>query len=110
MEEKTFYQYKVIWCNEYDEEEPWCKVTTKGLLIAASFTDAVDQVEKSFDAVDTVEISAINDCDLLDYEDLLLFLAPKSNTKSTIGPQLITALEDAINMEGLEDDGLEGND
>ena len=107
MAEKTFYQYKVIWYNEYDEKEPWCEVTTKGLLIAASFTDAIEQVEKNFDAIDSVEISAINDCDLLDYEDLLFFLAPKSNTKSTIGPQLIAALEEAINMEGLEDDGLE---
>ena len=109
MEEKTFYQYKVIWCNEYDEEKPWCEVTTKGLLTAVSFTDAIEQVEKNFDAIDSVEINAINDYELLDYEDLLLFLAPKSNTKSTIGPQLIAALEDAINMEGLEDDGLEGN-
>lgn len=107
MEEKTFYQYKVIWYNESDEEEPWCKVTTKGLLTAVSFTSAASQVEKNFDAIDSVEISAINDCDLLDYEDLLLFLAPKSNIKSTIGPQLIAALEEAINMEGLEDDGLE---
>ena len=98
----TFYMYEVTWCNEYDEAHPWAETVTKGLICADSFGDAVCRIEASFDEIVKVNVESINDSELLDLEDLLCFMNPDANRGSTLGPQLIAALEEAIEVENAE--------
>ena len=98
----TFYAYEVTWCNEYDEAHSWVETVTKGLICADSFGDAVCRVEASFDAIVKINVESINDSELLDFEDLLYFLNPDANRGSALGPQLIEALQKAIEVENEE--------
>lgn len=104
---RSFYKYKVTWFDEYCEEEPWRETVTEGLLVADSFYDASEQLEKCiFDNIAQIELTAINDSEALDFEDLLLFLNPDYNKGSAIGPQIIQALKDAVEATnyGMETD------
>ena len=100
--EYTFYMYEVTWCNEYDEAHPWAETITKGLICADSFGDAVCRIEASFDAIIKINVESINDYELLDLEDLLYFLNPDTNKGSELGPQLIAALQEVIEVENAE--------
>ena len=96
---RTFYKYKVTWFDEHYEKEPWREVTTEGLIVAENFADASKQLEEDiFDNINQIEIVSINDSAALDFEDLLYFLNPEYNENSTIGPQLIQALKEAIEV------------
>ena len=94
---RSFYKYKVTWFDEYCEEESWRKTITEGLLVADSFYDASEQLEKCiFDNIAQIELISINDSEALDFEDLLIFLNPDYKNNSAIGPQVIQALKDAV--------------
>ena len=104
---RSFYKYKVTWFDEYCEEKPWRETVTEGLLVADSFYDASEQLEKHiFDNIAQIELTAINDSEALNFEDLLLFLNPDYNKGSAIGPQIIQALKDAVEAtnDGMETD------
>ena len=97
--DRSFYKYKVTWYDEYCEEEPWRETVTEGLLVADSFYDASEQLEKRiFDNIAQIELITINDSEALDFEDLLLFLNPDYNKGSALGPQLIQALKEAVEV------------
>lgn len=94
---RSFYKYKVTWFDEYCEKEPWRETVTEGLLVADSFYDASEQLEKHiFDNIAQIELITINDSEALDFEDLLIFLNPDYKSHSAIGPQIIQALKDAV--------------
>lgn len=104
---RTFYEYKVTWYDEFCEEEPWRKTVTRGLIVAETFSEASHTLEQNiFDHVARIELTSINDSEALDFEDLLLYLNPDYKTSSSIGPQIIQALKDAVEAtnDGMESD------
>ena len=95
-DERTFYKYEVHWYNDFEGYEA---TTSSGLVSAINYCDAVAQVEEVFDNIDSIAIHSINDGALLSFEELLDFLNPvKSEESSELGQQIITALQEAIEI------------
>jgi hypothetical protein len=93
---KDFYKFTVKWRNEDEQPE-----VSEGVIAAESFSDACSQlIEFAFDNVESVFIESIGEtgCVLL-FEEILLYLNHKTETTSTIGPQLREALEEAFGVE-----------
>ncbi len=98
MEDMTFYKYKVNWWFDEDDGD----IDDQGFILAKSYTHAVEQLDKAFDDINYITVEAINDSNLLSYEDILEALG--GNTQSScLGPQIIEALQDAIAEEGKND-------
>lgn len=73
---RTFYKYKVKY---YIPEDDWKCVEEEGLLVASSFKEAAETLEDNrYDSLDTIEIDAINDDEVLTFEDLLEYLTPRT--------------------------------
>jgi hypothetical protein len=91
-----FYKFTVKWRNEDEQLE-----VSEGVVRAESFSDACSQlIELAFDDVESVLIEPIgeNGCVLL-FEEILSYLNHKTETTSTIGPQLREALEEVFAAE-----------
>ena len=87
----TFYFYDVRWRNEDHQME-----NSQGFILADSFPQAASKVEASFDCIDNMSIEKVNNNDLFELEDLILFLERKSaipkEEDAIAGPQIIEAL------------------
>lgn len=94
MENMTFYRYWVNWW--YDEEGG--DRDNKGFLLANNYAHAAQQLYEAFDSINSMTIETVNDSNLLSYEDILETFGASSKS-STLGPQIVTALQDAIDME-----------
>lgn len=93
MENMTFYRYRVNWW--YDEEEG--DREDKGFLLANDYAHAAQQLYEAFDSINSMTIEAVNDSNLLSYEDILE--AFDASSESSLGPQLVAVLQEAIDME-----------
>ena len=94
MENMTFYRYRVNWW--YGEEEG--DREDMGFLLAKDYAHAAQQLYEAFDSINFMTIEAVNDSNLLSYEDILEIFGASSKS-SNIGPQIIAALQEAIDME-----------
>ena len=95
-DERTFYKYEVHWYNDFEDYEA---TTSLGLVSAINYCDAVAQVEEAFDNIDSIAVHGINEGALLSFEELLDFLSPvKSEESSELGQQIITILQEAIEV------------
>ena len=94
MENMTFYRYRVNWW--YSEEEG--DREDMGFLLAKDYAHAAQQLYEAFDSINFMTIEAVNNSNLLNYEDILeAFGALRESSK--LGPQIVAALQDAIDME-----------
>ena len=94
MENMTFYRYRVNWW--YDAEEG--DQDDKGFLLANDYTHAAQQLYEAFDSINFMTIEAVNDSNLLSYEDILEAFGALPEP-SKLGPQIVAALQEAIEME-----------
>ena len=97
MEDMTFYKYRVNWWVDDDEGD----TDSQGFILAKNYSHAAQQLDEAFDYINYMTIEAINDSNLLSYEDLIEALGAKVDS-SKLGPQLIEALQDAIAAEQKE--------
>lgn len=89
----SFYRYSVTWYCE-------SMVTNHGILAAKDFSDAMDQINEGFDNIENVYLACINDCWLLDFEELTDYF--KGEDQTPIGQEIITALKEAIDSVSME--------
>lgn len=94
MENMTFYRYRVNWW--YDEESG--DRDDKGFLLANDYAHAAQQLYEAFDSIHFMTIEAVNDSNLLSYEDILEVFGALSKS-SKLGPQIVAALQEAIDLE-----------
>lgn len=94
MEAMTFYRYHVNWW--YDAEKG--DQDDKGFLLAKDYPHAAQQLYEAFDDINSMTIETINDSNLLSYEDILEAFGALPGP-SKLGPQIVAALQDAIDME-----------
>ena len=94
MENMTFYRYRLNWW--YGEEEG--EREDKGFLLAKDYAHAAQQLYEAFDSINSMTIEAVNDSNLLSYEDILEAFGALPGP-SKLGPQIIAALQEAIDME-----------
>ena len=90
--ENAFWYYKVTWY--FDNEIHH----NQGFICADSYAAVAAKIDASYDDVEQMTILGMDCYDVLDFEDILDYLG---NTKegSGMGPQLIAALKDAIDIE-----------
>lgn len=87
-----FWLYKVTWY--FDDELHH----NQGFVHAATYAEAAEKVDNSYDEVQEMTIIGIDAYDVLDFEDILDFMGTASES-SGLGPQLIAAINEAIAIE-----------
>ena len=70
----------------------------KGFLLANDYAHAAQQLYEAFDSINFMTIEAVNDSNLLSYEDILEIFGALPDP-SKLGPQIVAALQEAIDME-----------
>lgn len=90
--ENAFWYYKVTW--RFDNEVRH----NQGFVCADSYSMAAAQIDASYDDVEKMIILGMDCYDVLDFENILDYLGDIQES-SGMGPQLIAALQDAIDIE-----------
>lgn len=94
IENMTFYHYHVNWWYNAEDGDQ----DSKGFLLANDYAHAAQQLYEAFDSINSMTIEAVNDSNLLSYEDILETFGELPEP-SKLGPQLISALQDAIDIK-----------
>ena len=90
--ENAFWYYKVTWY--FDNEVRH----NQGFICADSYAFAAAQIDASYDDIEEMTILGMDCYDVLDFEDILDYLG-NTQEGSGMGPQLIAALKDVIDIE-----------
>ena len=88
----SFYFYRVHWWGEGDSIQ-----VNEGFLVAKNYSEAANLLEtKMFDFIDRIDLISVNDSEILDLGDIHDVLNREYNTSSSLGPQIIEALQEYI--------------
>ena len=88
----SFYFYRVHWWADDASIQ-----VNEGFLVAKNYSEAADLLEtKMFDSIDRLDLISVNDSEILDLGEIHDVLDREYNTSSTLGPQIIEALQEYI--------------
>jgi hypothetical protein len=90
--ENGFWMYKVTWYFDGEIRH------NQGFICADTFSEAAAKVENAYDDVQDIYIVGLDAYNVLDFEDILDMMGALTEG-STLGPQLIAAIQDAIAVD-----------